>query len=92
MSLRKLAESMDVPIKLINRLEKGGKLGRYLDALEKKIREREYEEYMEEEMAIRRELEKPMNKGGLSKKKTKKLKMNKGGAVHTDYRSKGLFK
>ena len=31
-------------------------------------------------------------KGGLSKKKTKKPKMNKGGAVHTDYRKKGLFK
>ena len=31
-------------------------------------------------------------KGGLSKKKTEKPKMNKGGAVHTDYRKKGLFK
>ena len=67
MSLRQLAENMDVPIKLINKLEKGGKLGRYLDALEKKIRKREYDEYMEEEMAIRRD-EGGMAKGGLTKK------------------------
>ena len=68
MSLRQLAENMDVPIKLINKLEKGGKLGRYLDALEKKIRQREYEEDMEEEMRMRVD-EGGMAKGGLTKKK-----------------------
>ena len=46
MSLRELAKNLDVPIKLINRLEKGGKLGRYLDALEKRLGERVYEDYM----------------------------------------------
>tara|TARA_R100000008_G_C3433447_1_gene90823 strand:+ start:151 stop:426 length:276 start_codon:yes stop_codon:yes gene_type:complete len=91
MSLFKLGRSMGVPMDLMKKLEKGGKLGRYLEKLEMERRTM-YDEYMEEEMAIRRELEKPMNKGGLSKKKTKKLKMNKGGAVHTDYRSKGLFR
>ena len=69
MSLRELAKNLDVPIKLINKLEKGGRLGRYLDALEKRLNKQGYEDYMEEEMSIRRDLEKPMYKGGLAKKK-----------------------
>ena len=68
MSLRELAKNLDVPIKLVNKLEKGGRLGRYLDALEKKMGKQAYEEYMEEEKAIRRE-EGGMAKGGLTKKK-----------------------
>ena len=54
MSLRELAKNLDVPIKLINKLEKGGRLGRYLDALEKRLNKQGYEDYMEEEMSIRR--------------------------------------
>ena len=45
MSLRELAKNLDVPIKLINKLEKGGRLGRYLDALEKRLNKQGYEDY-----------------------------------------------